>query len=204
MRSSIRIFSALFLLTLVAGCSGSKEPLNVRIEPRDKWEAAPPRPFKTHIPEKITVHHEGTFFDPAKQSAAEHIKRVQTWGMGKDRNWIDIPYHYLIDFDGTIYEGRNVFTVGETNTEYDPAGHLLISCLGNFQEQEVGEKQLTALIELLAHSCKKFDISPDSIRTHRDYAKTDCPGKNMYKYFSDGTVIERVKEILKSRPVQGI
>lgn len=194
----------IFIPFLLFGCATTKEPLKVTIESRALWEAAPPRPFKVHIPERITVHHEGTFFDPAKQSAAEHIKRVQTWGMGPDRNWIDIPYHFLIDFDGKIYEGRNVFTVGETNTEYDPSGHLLISCLGNFEEQEVGEKTLNALVDLIAYSCRKFDISPDSIRTHRDYAKTSCPGKNMYKYFSDGTVVKRVKEILKSRQIQGI
>jgi len=49
--------------------------------------------------------------------------------MGKDRNWIDIPYHFLIDPNGNVYEGRNVFTVGETATEYDPTGHLLILVL---------------------------------------------------------------------------
>src|SRR5690606_24280021 len=83
-----------------------------------------------HVPEKITIHHEGVVFTDS-MNAPEHIKNVQVWGMGKDRNWVDIPYHFLIAPDGTIYEGRNVYTIGETNTEYDPTGHLLISLLGN-------------------------------------------------------------------------
>lgn len=204
MKVDYKLLIVLLLSALFAGCASTGEPLNVTIQSRKVWNAAPPRPFKVHVPDKITVHHEGTFFDPAKHNAADHIKRVQTWGMGPDRKWIDIPYHFLIDFDGVIYEGRNVFTVGETNTEYDPSGHLLISCLGNFEVQEVGEKTLNALTDLLAYSCRKYDISPDSIKTHRDYAKTSCPGKNMYIYFSDGTIIKRVKEIIKSRQIQGI
>ncbi len=106
------------------------------IVPRSGWNAAAPKAFRQHTPVKITIHHEGTAFDSSKD-AAKHIKNVQTWGMGKDRNWADIPYHFLVAPDGTIYEGRDVYTVGETATEYDPAGHLLISCLGNFEEQEV-------------------------------------------------------------------
>jgi len=56
--------------------------------------------------------------------------------MGPDRKWTDIPYHFLIAPDGTIYEGKSVYTVGETATEYDPTGHLLITCLGNLEVQE--------------------------------------------------------------------
>ena len=68
-----------------------------------------------------------------RQMLRRRLKNIQTWCMGKDRNWTDIPYHYLIAPDGTVYEGRNVNTVGETNTEYDPTGHLLICFLGNYR-----------------------------------------------------------------------
>ncbi|MEO8398994.1 MAG: peptidoglycan recognition family protein [Ignavibacteriaceae bacterium] len=175
------------------GCSSSNE---VSIIPRSGWDAAIPRPFKNQIPERITIHHEGTIFK-ADQNAAEHIKNVQTWGMGKDRNWTDIPYHFLIDPNGKIYEGRNVFTTGETNTEYDPTGHLLISCLGNFEVQEISEAQLNALINLIAYCCKKYQISPETIASHKGYSKiTDCPGKNLYKYLQNNYIKDQVKKRL--------
>ncbi|NII24862.1 family 10 glycosylhydrolase [Pseudoflavitalea sp. X16] len=166
------------------------------IVPRSGWNAAAPKPFKQHVPVKLTIHHEGTAFDSTKD-AAKHIKNVQTWGMGKDRNWVDIPYHFLIAPDGTIYEGRSVYTVGETATEYDPAGHLLISCLGNFETQEVPQKQLEALTRLIAYCCKKYNIPFETIASHKDHsAKTDCPGKNLYQYLQNGYIKTKVKELM--------
>jgi hypothetical protein len=64
---------------------------------------------------QITIHHEGTRLEDTAD-ARRKIRNIQIWGMGKDRNWTDIPYHFLIGRDGTIYEGRNPMTVGETAT----------------------------------------------------------------------------------------
>jgi len=174
-------------------CASTKEMV---VNPRSTWNAADPKPFKQHVPERITIHHEGTKFEKS-DDAPKHIKNVQTLGMGKDRNWIDIPYHFLIDPNGNVYEGRNIFTVGETATEYDPTGHLLIACLGNFEEQEVSEKQLSSLIKLIANCCERYAISPETIASHKDYPnETLCPGKNLYKYLENNYIKEEVKKIL--------
>ena len=180
----------LFSVILIS-CSPVKE---LNFVSRESWNADSQRPFAKHIPERITIHHEGTIFDPAKESAGVHIKKVQTWGMGKDRNWVDIPYHFIIDFDGNVFEGRNVFTVGETATEYDPTGHLLITCLGNFEEQNVPKEQYEALVSLIAHCCIKYQIAPETMSGHKDFAKTDCPGKNLYVFLQDGSLLDNVKE----------
>ncbi|MGN6420927.1 MAG: family 10 glycosylhydrolase [Pseudobacter sp.] len=170
---------------------------SLKIVPRAEWKAAEPKPFKQQTPVRITIHHEGTRFDSTKD-AAQHIKNVQTWGMGTDRNWADIPYHFLIGRDGTIYEGRSVYTTGETATEYDPTGHLLISCLGNLEEQELPAQQLEALEKLIAWACRKYNISPDTIASHKDYSRqTDCPGKNLYIHLQDGSLKTKVLSLLR-------
>ena len=191
-----KIFSpglVIILIFLSLNCSSTQ----FSIQPRANWNAAEPKAYKSQVPVKITIHHEGEIFNPKKEPAAVHIKKVQTWGMSKARNWSDIPYHYLIDFDGNIYEGRNVFTAGETATEYDPEGHLLITCLGNFEEQEVTEKQLNALIELTAYCCNKYQISPTTIKAHKDFAQTLCPGKDLYRYLESGYLQKEVEKRIK-------
>ncbi len=189
----INIWFSLFSILILVGCSSTKE---INIVSRKAWNAVEPKPFKTQIPERITIHHEGEYFSP-DSNAAKFIKKVQVWGMSEARNWSDIPYHFLIGLDGTIYEGRNVFTTGETATEYDPSGHLLISCIGNFEVQDVPEAQLNSLINLIAYCCKKYDISPDSIASHRDYSKiTVCPGENLYKYVKNDYIKNKVKQLL--------
>jgi hypothetical protein len=193
-------FSFLLLVLVLYGCSASKKVTatkqEVTIIPRQGWNAAEPRPFKEHTPHRITVHHEGTKLE-VTDDAAKKIKAIQTWGMGPDRKWVDIPYHFLIAPDGKIYEGRAVTTVGETATEYDPTGHLLITCLGNLEQQEVRPEQLQSLIALIAYCSKKYKIPVETLSTHRDNSKqTTCPGKNLYAYFENGTIRQQVNALL--------
>ena len=195
-----RDVSLFIIIIFLAGCSASQKSVTesgLNIIPRSGWNANEPREFKKHDLVRITIHHEGTKFE-MKDDAAKHIRNVQVWGMGKDRNWVDIPYHFLLAPDGTIYEGRDVHTVGETNTEYDPTGHLLISLLGNYEEQEINQKQLDALVNLIAYSCKKYNLPYETIASHKDYsAQTSCPGKNLYKYLENGYIKSSVKKLLE-------
>lgn len=192
------------LLLFVAGlwaCGSSKPAGNslasLVIVSRADWNAAAPRPFARQEPVRITVHHEGTKLLPG-DDAVRKIRGIQTWGMGPDRKWADVPYHFFIAPDGKIYEGRDVYTVGETNTEYNPAGHLLICCLGNYEEYEVPEAQLQSLIRMIAWCSKTYHIPVETLGTHRDYSKqTTCPGKNLYRYFQDGTLLKAARKLLR-------
>ncbi|RZK48895.1 MAG: hypothetical protein EOO99_08300 [Pedobacter sp.] len=173
---------------------------SVTILPKSVWNAQEPKPYKQNVPVQITVHHEGGRVLNIGDDAKQRLKNVQTWSMGPDRKWADIPYHILIAPDGTVYEGRNALTVGETNTEYDPTGHLLISFLGNYTQQKITPELLDVLVRLLADSCVKYGISPDLISTHKDHSKqTTCPGEDIYSYFQDGSLVKRVKSLLKGK-----
>lgn len=172
----------------------------VTILPRSAWDAQPARPYKSQVPVRITVHHEGGKILTTADDAKQRLKNVQTWCMGPDRNWTDIPYHILIAPDGTVYQGRDPLTVGETNTEYDPTGHLLICFLGNYSEQKLNETLLQVLIDLLVDSCIKYDIEPSEIATHRDHsAQTACPGEDIYSYFQNGYIVNQVQQSIKAR-----
>lgn len=194
----LQTLPVLFVLLVFVQCADTKKatvaPAAPAIIPRSGWNALEPKPYRSHVPVRITVHHEGTRLE-ATADAAKKIAAIQRWGMGPDRKWADIPYHYLIAPDGRIYEGRNVFTAGETATEYDPSGHLLITCLGNLEEQEVPEAQLASLVRLIAWCNRRYNIPPDSLATHRDHSKqTTCPGKNLYQYFQNGYVQAAVRK----------
>ncbi|HEX4876119.1 MAG TPA: peptidoglycan recognition family protein [Chitinophagaceae bacterium] len=195
------LFCSLLMSLLYSSCCAPGKTTtwmsSINIIPRSEWKANEPRPYRQHVPVRITVHHEGTKL-LVTDDAIRKIKGIQTWGMGKDRNWADVPYHFFIAPDGKIYEGRAITTVGETNTEYDPKGHLLICCLGNLNEVEVPEAQLSSLIRLIAYCSKIYKIPYETLATHRDYSKqTTCPGKYLYAYFENGFIKREVKKILK-------
>jgi hypothetical protein len=146
--------------------------------------------MRLRVPHRIThvtLHHTGSS-EPLRpeDDPAEKLRGLQSWG-ASDRNWWDVPYHYLIDLDGHIYEGRDWRYMGETNTTYDPSGHFLISVIGNYERQEATQAQLEAIADLMAWATAHFDVPLDRIGGHYDYASTTCPGEHLRMYLEDGT-----------------
>lgn len=140
-----------------------------------------------HTPTHITLHHSGSP-EPLTpdDDPVEKLRNLQLWGE-TDRGWWDVPYHFLIDLEGNIYEGRSYEYMGETNTRYNPTGHLLISVLGNYNLQQPTKAQIAAVADLMAWGVDRFDIPMDHIQGHGDLAPTACPGDNLRKYLHDGT-----------------
>jgi len=154
------------------------------------WGALPVAgDFKEHTIERLTVHHTAVVLDnnvEAPARARQHQQYHQSLG------WPDLAYHYLVDANGNVYEGRPVDAVGDTGTEYDPTSHFLVCCEGHFDEQDITEAQLAALIDMLAWAAEEFNVSPETIRGHRDWTATTCPGDDLYSYVSSGFVEEAV------------
>ncbi len=146
---------------------------------RADWDAKPPtRILPPHTIERITVHHQGVFA-PKTQDAKRRLRTMQAFHQGPKRNFADIAYHFIIDRKGIVYEGRSLSVPGETKTDYDPKGHLLICLLGDLNVQQPTPEQLKSLLELIDWALETYHLSKDMVKTHRDYAHTDCPGKHL-------------------------
>jgi hypothetical protein len=136
---------------------------------------------------RITLHHTGSA-EPLRpgDDPVQRLRGLQSWG-ASDRNWWDLPYHFLIDLDGNVYQGRDWRFMGETNTGYDPAGHFLISVIGNYELQQPNAAQLDAIADMMAWAIRNFDVPLDRIGGHYDYATTSCPGQHLRPLLEDGT-----------------
>ncbi len=156
------------------------------------------KPLQKIIPEHeihyITIHHGGEAFNP-ERDPAEYIRHLQDWSRS-EKKWIDIPYHFMIDLQGRIYETRPINYPGDTNTSYDPRGHALICMIGNYEEINVSPKQLKALVDLTAFLANRFHVPVNQIRGHKDYTETLCPGKNLYQYLKNGYIRQQVAKQL--------
>ncbi|VAX27232.1 hypothetical protein MNBD_IGNAVI01-2408 [hydrothermal vent metagenome] len=172
-------------------------PKDLKVIKRSQWGWVPLTKKKKEAKiTKITIHHGGVKFTK-DEDPKEALRELQKWSR-EEKGWIDIPYHFVIDLDGNIYEARPINYPGDTNTEYDPTGHALIEVMGNYEVQTLSKKQLDSLINLIAFLAKKFNVPVSEIKTHRDYSKmTVCPGKNIYKYFQDSTIVKAVENKLK-------
>jgi hypothetical protein len=158
--------------------------------------------LRLRIPHRIThvtLHHTGST-QPLRpnEDPTEKLRGLQSWG-ASDRNWWDVPYHFLIDLQGRVYEGRDWRFMGETNTTYDPSGHFLISVIGNYGRQEATPEQVETIADLMAWALDRFDLPLDRIGGHYNYAETSCPGPHLIKYLEDGTFRRKVQERLTQR-----
>ncbi len=200
----MKVFIILFvILILMISCKSANKlpdikykliyPENLDIVTREEWgSVADSNSIDEHKIKRITIHHGGVEFGNEK-NVIDHLKHLQAWSRS-DKNWINIPYHYLLDLDGNIYEGRQLKYPGDTNTDYNPNGHLLICVLGNYEIQKINDKQLGNLVNLCNYFCQELNLNPDSIKGHKDYTDTACPGKDLYKYINDGSLVTLVKK----------
>jgi uncharacterized lipoprotein YddW (UPF0748 family) len=147
--------------------------------------------MRLRIPHRITnvtLHHTGSA-EPLRpgEDPVKKLRDLQAWG-ASDRNWWDLPYHFLIDLDGNVYEGRDYRYKGDTNTTYEPAGHFLISVIGNYVVQEPTRAQVESIARLMGWALERFGLGPDAIGGHYDYAETTCPGTHLRQLLEDGTL----------------
>jgi uncharacterized protein YbbC (DUF1343 family) len=189
-------FLTVLIFLIIYGCSGIKYETNtgnieyppgLKVITREDWGWMS---GKKTLPEqnitKITLHHSGEFF-PEGKNVVDYLKNLQSWSR-TEKDWMDIPYHYMIDLDGNIYEARPLKYPGDTNTDYDVRGHALICVMGNYEIQKFNKKELKAVIDLTSFLIKKFHVSLDGIEGHKDYALTLCPGEDFYRFIRDNTI----------------
>lgn len=135
----------------------------------------------------LVVHHTGQRVSNDTRPAAQKMRALYEYH-ANSLGWGDIGYHYVINDEGSIYQGRsggdavvgghvycgNVKTVG-------------IAMMGNFEEEKPTLKQIQSLQWLLQHLADKYDIdlqrkvsfhgkSIHPITRHKDINATECPG----------------------------
>lgn len=198
----VLVGSNVFVFSTISTTNSSniKSP---QIITRQEWNAkAPVGQGKEHQISFITIHHTATL-QKKEVSIEKKMQNLQSFSQSESRLatgklkpvWFDIPYHYYIAVDGKIAEGREMKFVGDTNTEYDPTGHALIVLEGNFETEEVADKQIKSLQEMVIWLADKYKVSADKIKGHNDYAKTACPGKNLKNLFpSLREMVGKIKE----------
>lgn len=115
----------------------------------------------------------------ADRTSAEKVAEVRRWHV-EDRGWSDIGYHFLIDRDGTVVEGRPLERVG-AHTKGKNTGTIGISLFGghggaanddfldNFTEDQ--ERSLRTIIRKLQDDYPSIT----SVSGHNQWAAKACP-----------------------------
>lgn len=145
---------------------------------RAAWKAAPALPGgRPHVPTRFALHHTAGKL-VGSSSAPSTLRGIQAYHQ-RDKGWVDLAYHVFVDADGVAWEGRDPAIAGDTATDYDPAGWLLVCALGNFEEVEPPAAQREGLARVLAALHHARGLPLDTLTPHRALASTLCPGAHL-------------------------
>lgn len=102
--------------------------MRANVVPRSQWGATTATANRrAHTPNRVTFHHTAT---PAGFSGPDAVRQIQNWHK-EAYGFFDIGYHYIIDQDGTIYEGTPVDRMG-AHKKGDNDGNIGVAFIGDF------------------------------------------------------------------------
>jgi len=131
--------------------------------------------------EKLVVHHTVTPTNPSNPAAV--LRNIYTYSLNS--GYIDLPYHWMIDHWGRIYEGRwaadypaGAPHTGEKNGRNVRGGHALnhntrtvgIALMGTYTTTMPGPPMIDALVSLLTWKCARWGIDPRGASTYYNAA----------------------------------
>jgi len=204
--ASLRFFQLTAVNTLASSSEGifHVEAVNgITIVPRAGWSADEKIRFDKENKEiwppeyrtikKVIVHHTATR-DPETDPRATLRAIYQYHAVS--RGWGDIGYNFLIDQQGTIYEGRfgGDRVVGGHALQYN-WGSIGIAILGTYSEHMISDAARSSLLSLIRAKAsdldpvgKSFFIDRDNVMNisgHRGVINTSCPGDGFYPHMNN-------------------
>ena len=154
---------------------------------RADWGATAPTKGWTWLNPKrvqgIVIHHSGVVGGPTGATAVQAFERHHM----QVRRWSSIAYNWLVDVDGTIYEGRCDGAVGGATKNWNFKTEA-VSYIGDGDQPLSLEAQqgFRTVINELQHTYG----GGLWIKGHQDLASTSCPGGWLYDWVMSGAAFD--------------
>jgi N-acetyl-anhydromuramyl-L-alanine amidase AmpD len=119
----------------------------------------------------IIIHHTG-----AEEKDADQVRRYHL-----SLGWRDVGYHYVVERDGRVVQGRGLDLVGAhckaSSMNYKGIG---IAVIGNLQNHSILPAQEKAVVQLAGDLMGRFAIPLSNVLGHNEVpgAATACPGRH--------------------------
>ena len=144
----------------------------------------------------------------ADRRPSEKVAEVRRWHT-QDRGWSDVGYHYLIDLDGTVVEGRPIEKAG-AHVKGHNANSVGISLFGGHGSDQYDKfednftpAQDRALRKLIAQLRMEYP-SITKVRGHNEVSPKMCPGFQVNKWLNSAETEKKPerKKIAQTKTIQ--
>lgn len=158
--------------------------MSVPIVSRKQWGAKPWRStvHRVALSEKdnFLVHYHGG--KPAAQRGVMVPRNVEVIHLAN--GWAGVGYNFLVDMDGTVYEGRGWDGVGSQCPGFNRTGVGVYVAVGG--DQVPTQAALRSVRALRDELVRKRGGAGVREMGHRDGVATSCPGTYLYRWVHAG------------------
>jgi hypothetical protein len=158
----------------------------------------------------LVVHHTAQKVTGDPRPPVERMRALYDFH-ANSRGWGDIGYHYVVDEEGGIYEGRNGGKKVVGGHVYcGNVGTVGIALMGNFEEEQPTMQQIQSLQWLLNQLSEQYNINLNrnvsyhgknvkTILRHKDLISTECPG-----FYMSHTVSQVRRNVIAGDLIKGV
>lgn len=182
----------------------SQSLINLGVVSRTSWGA---RNTTCTSPEtdwyRMAIHHVASQ-QTYNGSIAARLQSIQAWAMDSG-GYCDVPYQYLVGYDGTLFEGRPITMYSGATGGGNNDGNIALSFIGCYDQSacqnsfgfynEATEAMMARAREIIQvlSADHGFAVNTTNIKSHKDWPgnATACPG---------AYIINRFDELLSSVP----
>lgn len=139
----------------------------------------------------------------AGKKTSEKVAEIRHWHVD-DNKWSDIGYHFLIDRDGTVANGRPIAKQGAhvQGHNKNSIGVCLIGGHGSSETDDFAEhftvEQDAAARNLIEKLKSKYNIA--KVTGHNQYAAKACPGFNVPHWITQTPLAGSETSVTSNKP----
>ncbi len=126
---------------------------------------------RTNYVKNIVIHHTESDY----KSSAQWIKDIYRYH-SINKQWWDIGYHYIIWYDGEVYEWRAWWDyVIASHDTWNNRSTVWISIMWNYNDEHLNTTQYNSLKKLVSHLTKTYWIDLNTkVPYHKECFWTNC------------------------------
>ncbi|GAB2517502.1 peptidoglycan recognition protein family protein [Nocardiopsis aegyptia] len=136
----------------------------------------------------LVIHYDSTdqgLADKSHAACVSYWKRTRAFHTGPSRGWADIGYSWGCCAHGYVMEGRGLF---RTQAAQPGGNSTYYSCtLATGPNDAITSAQVNAVRQLREWLMEPQSSISGTVKGHRDFVSTSCPGEKAYDMVRDGT-----------------
>ena len=113
----------------------------------------------------------------------QSVRAIQNYHMDSN-GWPDIGYNWLVDRNGTIYEGR-LYNYDAIGTHAANNNTRAVGCCFIGRDGDVTSAAKSAIRAVYDEACRRC-VKSLQMLGHRDVNATSCPGDNLWTWVHEG------------------